>query len=83
MRIAVLDDWQGVALRSADWSGLRQNAELVVFERAFPDADAAAEALTSKLPISLLVRGVPGRTEDDVERSVSKFGMTNSADGRL
>jgi phosphoglycerate dehydrogenase-like enzyme len=52
MRIAVLDDWQGVALRSADWSGLRQNAELVVFERAFPDADAAAEALA---PFDVLI----------------------------
>ena len=44
-RIAVLDDWQGVAQASADWSGLERRAELVFFDQPFADEDAAADAL--------------------------------------
>jgi len=34
-RIAVLDDWQGVAGQSADWPRLAQRAGLTFFERPF------------------------------------------------
>jgi phosphoglycerate dehydrogenase-like enzyme len=34
-RVAVLDDWQGIAERCADWSALRQQAEVVFFHRPF------------------------------------------------
>jgi len=34
-RIAVLDDWQGVARRSADWSALDRRANLTFFEQPF------------------------------------------------
>jgi phosphoglycerate dehydrogenase-like enzyme len=44
-RIAVLDDWQGVAERLTDWSGLTARAEIVFFRDAFSDSDAAAVAL--------------------------------------
>ena len=44
-RIAVLDDWQGLARDSADWSGLAERAEIVFFSEAFGDEDAAVEAL--------------------------------------
>ncbi len=41
-KVAVLDDWQGVARGSADWSALQARAEVVFFEDAFADeADAA------------------------------------------
>ncbi|HTI02043.1 MAG TPA: D-2-hydroxyacid dehydrogenase family protein [Acidisoma sp.] len=43
-RIAVLDDWQGIARRNADWSPLEARAELVFFEEAIADEDAAAAA---------------------------------------
>jgi phosphoglycerate dehydrogenase-like enzyme len=33
MRIAVLDDWQCIAERSADWSVLKERAEVVFFHR--------------------------------------------------
>jgi D-3-phosphoglycerate dehydrogenase len=46
-RIAVLDDWQNVALASADWTTLRQRAEVVFFNAPFTDENAAAEALAS------------------------------------
>jgi phosphoglycerate dehydrogenase-like enzyme len=45
VRIAVLDDWQGVARNSADWSALAARAELVFFADAFGTEDEAAAAL--------------------------------------
>ncbi len=44
-RVAVLDDWQGIAESCADWSGVRAKAELVFFRDAFADENAAAAAL--------------------------------------
>lgn len=44
-RVAVIDDWQGVAEQSADWTQLRARAEVVIFRDAFADEDAAAQQL--------------------------------------
>lgn len=44
-KVAVLDDWQGVARTSADWSGLQAVAEVVFFPEAFAAEDAAAQVL--------------------------------------
>jgi phosphoglycerate dehydrogenase-like enzyme len=44
-RIAVLDDWQGVAKESADWSRLTQQAEVVFFEEPFDGPEAVARVL--------------------------------------
>ena len=44
-RVAVLDDWQGVARGAADWSGLQARAEVVFFSDAFADADDAVAKL--------------------------------------
>jgi phosphoglycerate dehydrogenase-like enzyme len=44
-KVAVLDDWQGVAKSSADWSRLSERADVVFFEEPFTDADAIAKAL--------------------------------------
>jgi len=45
IRIAVLDDWQGVARQSADWTKLQQQADLVFFEDPFAGPDKLAKAL--------------------------------------
>ncbi|MGI4950742.1 MAG: D-2-hydroxyacid dehydrogenase family protein [Janthinobacterium lividum] len=45
MRVAVMDDWQGVARGSTDWSALEARAEVVVLGGAFADEDAAVAAL--------------------------------------
>ena len=45
VKIAILDDWQGVARSSADWSRLAARAELVFFTDAFASEDEAAGAL--------------------------------------
>jgi phosphoglycerate dehydrogenase-like enzyme len=44
-KVAVLDDWQGVARSSADWSPLSARAEVVFFASAFEDEDDAAAKL--------------------------------------
>ena len=45
LRVAVLDDWQGVARTSADWSALEARAEVVFFTRPFENEDDAAGKL--------------------------------------
>ena len=44
-KVAVLDDWQGVARESADWSPLLARAEVVFFAQPFDDEDDAARKL--------------------------------------
>lgn len=45
MKIAVLDDYQGVALELADWSAVTARAEVDVFSDHLADADALVERL--------------------------------------
>ena len=42
VKIAIIDDWQGVARSSADWSRLDARAELIFFADAFGSEDDAA-----------------------------------------
>src|SRR5260370_28667108 len=44
-KIAVLDDYQNVALESADWSVLRDQADFSVFQDHLADPDAVIERL--------------------------------------
>jgi lactate dehydrogenase-like 2-hydroxyacid dehydrogenase len=44
-KIAVLDDYQNVALESADWSVLRDRADITVFQNHLADPDAVIERL--------------------------------------
>src|SRR5258707_5702518 len=44
-QIAVLDDYQNVALESADWSVLRDRADIAVFQDHLADSDAVIERL--------------------------------------
>ena len=45
IKVAVLDDWQGVARGSAEWSALQARAEVTFFSEAFASEDDAAVAL--------------------------------------
>ena len=45
VRIAVLDDYQNVALKMADWSQVSAQAEVVVFDDHLADSGAVAERL--------------------------------------
>src|SRR5216684_3186536 len=44
-KIAVLDDYQNVALESADWSVLRDRADIAVFQNHLADPEAVIERL--------------------------------------
>src|SRR2546423_12441544 len=44
-KIAVLDDYQNVALDCADWSVLRDRADIAVFQNHLADPDAVIERL--------------------------------------
>ena len=66
-RVAVLDDWQGVARGSADWCALQARVEVAFFSEAFASEDDAAAALAdfevvlsmrerTPLPASLIAR---------------------------
>ena len=44
-KIAVLDDYQNVAFESADWSVLRDRADIAVFQDHPPDPEAVIERL--------------------------------------
>src|SRR5688572_24295506 len=46
MLIAILDDYQRVALDMADWSRLGSDVELMLFDTHLSSVDEAAEALT-------------------------------------
>jgi phosphoglycerate dehydrogenase-like enzyme len=45
IKVAVLDDWQGVARSSADWSPLVARADVVFFAQALEDEDDSAREL--------------------------------------
>jgi phosphoglycerate dehydrogenase-like enzyme len=67
INVAILDDYQGVALSCADWSKVRQRASLTVFSDHLTDPDTLADRLSpfdvlcvmrerTPLPASLLKR---------------------------
>src|ERR1700724_631065 len=44
-KITILDDYHNVPLESADWSVLRDRAEITVFQNPLADPDAVIERL--------------------------------------
>ena len=64
MRVAILDDYQQVALASADWSAVRELADIHVFAQHI----ARTEALVSALEPFDVVVAMRERTAFDAER---------------
>lgn len=58
-RIAVLDDYQRVALKMADWDQLGPDCEVDVFDRNLATVDAAAEALAPYEVVCLMRERMP------------------------
>lgn len=79
MKIAVLDDWQGVAQQNADWDKLRARGELVFFQDAFTDNDDAAAKLAG-VDVVLAMRERTQFTADLVRRlkGVKMIGTTSA-----
>jgi phosphoglycerate dehydrogenase-like enzyme len=57
--IAILDDYQNVALRMADWSRLQKAHQVTVFNQRLPDVDAAARALANFEVIGIMRERTP------------------------
>jgi len=58
--IAVLDDYQNIALRMADWSRLQKAHRLVVFNERLNDVERAARALADFDVICVMRERMPG-----------------------
>jgi len=57
IRVAIIDDWQDYARKSADWSQLERRAEVVFFQRHFPaGTQDQAAALLADFDIIQLLR---------------------------
>jgi phosphoglycerate dehydrogenase-like enzyme len=54
-KVAVLDDWQGVARQSAEWSPLEARADVIFFREAF-ESEAATAAGLADFDIILSMR---------------------------
>jgi phosphoglycerate dehydrogenase-like enzyme len=66
-KIAVLDDYQNVALESADWSVLRDRADIAVFQNHLADPDAVIERLLPFDVVCVMRERTP-LTRDIIER---------------
>ncbi|MFN3459653.1 MAG: D-2-hydroxyacid dehydrogenase family protein [Oceanibaculum sp.] len=62
-RCAVLDDYQQVALKMADWSALKGRVEVTVFDRFMADDPALAETLAPFDIICIMRERTPFRRE--------------------
>jgi phosphoglycerate dehydrogenase-like enzyme len=59
VNIALLDDYQDVALRMADWSRLQKDNRIVAFDERLPDVEAAARALADFEVIGIMRERTP------------------------
>ncbi|MEJ0015358.1 MAG: hypothetical protein WDN25_02135 [Acetobacteraceae bacterium] len=74
-KVAVLDDWQGVAKTSADWSKLQARAEVVFFAQAFANEDDAAAKLADfDIVLSMRERTPPARLADQPAAEAAHAG---------
>ena len=83
-KVAVLDDWQGVARDSADWSKLQSRAEVTFFAQAFADEnDAAAKLADYDIVLSMRERTpLPGSLINRLPK-LRMLGMTGARNASL
>jgi phosphoglycerate dehydrogenase-like enzyme len=83
-RVAVLDDWQGVAQTSTDWSPLGARAAVVFFQRAFEDEnDAATKLVDFEIILSMRERTpLPGSLINRLPR-LRMLGITGARNPSL
>ena len=84
VQIAVLDDWQGVARGSADWSALEVRGEVTFFAEAFADEDdAAAQLQAYEIVLSMRERTpLPGSLIGRLPK-LRMLGMTGARNASL
>ena len=83
-KVAVLDDWQGVAKGSADWSKLQARADVVFFSEAFTDEDDAVRQLADfEIVLSMRERTpLPGSLINRLPK-LKLLGMTGARNASL
>ncbi|HEY4174455.1 MAG TPA: D-2-hydroxyacid dehydrogenase family protein [Rhodopila sp.] len=83
-RVAVLDDWQGVARGAGNWAPLEARAEVVFFQDAFADADDAAAKLADfDIVLSMRERTpLPGSLINRLPK-LRMLGMTGARNASL
>ena len=83
-KVAVLDDWQGVARQSADWSPLEARADVSIFADAFRDEDDAAAKLADfDIVLSMRERTpLPGSLINRLPK-LRMLGMTGARNASL
>ncbi len=59
MKVAVLDDYQNVALQLADWSGVQRHAEITMFNDHVADPSAVVERLRPFEVVSVMRERTP------------------------
>jgi D-3-phosphoglycerate dehydrogenase len=57
--IALLDDYQSVALSLADWSRLQKDHKIIAFKEPMPDIDAVAQALADFEVVGIMRERTP------------------------
>jgi len=84
IKVAVLDDWQGIARSSTDWSTLSSAVDLVFFEQAFQDETEAIEKLANfEIVLSMRERTpLPASLIDCLPR-LRMLGITGSYNALL
>ena len=84
LKIAVLDDWQGVARESADWAPLAARAEVQFFDQPFANEDDAAKQLAG-FEIILVTRERTPFPPSLVARlpHLKMFGLTGARAGLI
>src|SRR5271170_5794062 len=83
MRIAVLDDYQGVSLNLADWSAIRARATVSVFRDHFTDPDALV-ALLQPFQVVCVMRERTPMTREIISRLptlrlIASTGLQNAS----
>jgi phosphoglycerate dehydrogenase-like enzyme len=83
-KVAVLDDWQGVARQSADWFELESRAGVTIFADAFRDEDdAAAQLADFDIVLSMRERTpLPGSLINRLPK-LRMLGMTGARNASL
>jgi phosphoglycerate dehydrogenase-like enzyme len=83
-KVAVLDDWQGVARQSADWSKLESRADVKIFAESFRDEDdAAAQLADFDIVLSMRERTpLPGSLINRLPK-LRMLGMTGARNASL
>src|ERR1700733_9872106 len=83
-KVAVLDDWQGVAKTSADWSPLQARADVVFFAKAFEsEEDAGRQLADFDIVLSMRERTpLPGSLINRLPK-LRMLGMTGARNASL